>query len=174
MLPISRSLIGDRLGAVVKTWMYVVCVLGVMKSLACAGDREAQPEAPDDPAEIVIEPYDCTPLAGVYRIVYAKHSGDCADLPEQLAYFNDRPSTSALNDDCQATVTTSEDDCDREEDAVCPITAEDGAMLGSANLITAFSQTSASRIEGTATIELSTDAGKTCSATYALIGNKIE
>lgn len=154
--------------------MYVVSLLSVLGSFACAGDHAEEPDGQDDPAEVVIEPYDCAPLAGVYRILYAKRSGDCADLPEQLAYFTDRSSTSALSPDCQATVTTSDDDCDREEDALCPIAAEDGATLGSANLVTAFSQTSASRIEGMATIELSTEAGRTCSATYALIGNKVE
>jgi hypothetical protein len=71
-------------------------------------------------------------------------------------------------------VATSEDDCDREEDAVCPIIGLDGATIGSANLVTAFTQTSTSRIEGMATIELSTGSGRVCSATYALIGQKVE
>jgi hypothetical protein len=153
------------------TWMYAVCLLSVLGSFACA----AEEGAPEAPAELVIvAPTECTPLDGAYRVVYAKRSGDCADLPEQLAQFSDRSSTSALNDDCQATVTTSEDDCDREEDAVCPIVGDDHAPIGTANLTTAFTQTSASRIEGMATIELTTTAGTGCSATYALIGSKVE
>jgi hypothetical protein len=151
--------------------MYVVCLLSVLGSFACAA-KEDVPEAP--PELLIVAPTECTPLDGTYRIVYAKRSGDCADLPEQLAQFDDRSSTSALSDDCQATVTTSEDDCDREEDAMCPIVSEDHSPIGSANLITAFTQTSAIRIEGMATIELSTTAGTGCSATYALIGSKVE
>ena len=153
--------------------MYVVCLLSVSGNLACA-EGENAPDAPGEPAEVVLEPFECTPLAGVYRVVYAKRTGDCADLPEQLAHFDDRASSSALSDDCQATVTTSEDDCDREEDAVCPVLTAEGASIGSAKLFTAFTQTSAIRIEGMATIELSTDAGTGCSATYALIGSKVE
>ena len=150
-------------------WMYVVCLLSVTGSFACASDSNT-PDAPSDPAEVMLGPFECTPLVGTYRVVYAKRSGDCADLQEQLAHFSDRPSTSALSDDCQGTVTTSEDDCDREEDSVCSIISEqDGSFLGTAKLVTAFTQTSEMRIEGMATIELDS-----CSATYSLIGSKIE
>jgi len=151
--------------------MYVVCVLSVSGGFACAAGENGS-EPPPEPAEVVIEPYACTPLAGTYRVVYARRSGDCADLPEQLAFFDGRESISALSDDCEATVSTSEDDCDREEDAVCQVLSENGGTIGTATLVTAFTQTSAVRIEGMATIAVDTAAAD-CTATYALIGSKV-
>ena len=152
--------------------MYVVSLLSVSGTFACAGEENAA-EPPPEPAEAVLDPYTCEPLEGVYRVVYAKRSGDCTDLPEQLAYFDGRAESSALNGNCEASVATSEDDCDREEDAVCPVVSDTGAALGSATLVTAFTQTSAIRIEGMATVELTTNAGGGCTATYALIGSKV-
>jgi hypothetical protein len=152
--------------------MYVVCLLSATESFACAGDDNAA-EPPPEPAEVVLEPYECGPFEGSYRVLYAKRSGDCADLPEQLAHFDDRGRSSALSDDCEASVAVSEDGCSREEDSVCPVLSNDGAAIGSATLLTAFTQTSAVRIEGMAKIELTTDAGKGCSAIYSLIGSKV-
>lgn len=154
-----------------KTWMYVVSLLSATGSFACAGDDNGE-EPPLDPAEVMLEPYACGPFEGSYRVIYAKRSGDCADLPEQLAHFDDRGRSSALSDDCEASVAISEDGCSREEDSVCPVLSNDGAAIGSATLLTAFTQTSAVRIEGMATIQLTTDAGTGCSATYALIGSR--
>lgn len=151
--------------------MYVGCVLSVLASEGCAVG-ESSPD-PSDPSEVVLAPYECAPFEGVYRVVYAKRRGDCADLPEQLAHFDGREHASALNGSCEATITTSDDDCDREEHAKCPVLSDTGAAIGSATLVTAFTQTSEIRIEGSATIELRTIAGTGCTANYALIGSKV-
>lgn len=154
--------------------MYSLRLLTMVAALGCAGTVE-EPEEPEEPKELVLNaPPECAPLAGQYRVVYAKRRGDCADLPEQIASFSDRAHTSALNGSCEAEVSSSEDDCQREEDAVCPIVGTDGTLLGSASLITAFSQTSAVRVEGMATIEINPLVGAGCTATYALIGSKVE
>ena len=153
--------------------MYVVCLLSVFGSFACAAEEPTVEPLPPPTSEVVLEWYECGPFEGTYRVVYAKRSGDCADLPEQLAHFDGRPQSSALNGNCEATVATSVDDCSRQEDSVCPVLSDDGAAIGSATLVTEFTQTSAARIEGKAEIELTTDAGGGCSAVYSLIGTRI-
>jgi hypothetical protein len=140
-----------------------------MASWSCA----TAPEAPET-ADLVLDAPDCAPLEGMYRISYAKKNGDCADLPEQLARFTDRPSSSALSSKCEGSVEISEDQCDREEDAVCPVSDDTGATIGQASLVTTFSQSAERHIEGMATLRLSTDAGIGCTATYYLIGEKVE
>jgi hypothetical protein len=151
-----------------------VCVLSVM-ALGCAADSGSVPEPmPTEPEESQIEYSGCEPLSGVYRVSYAKQSGDCADLPEQLARFTDRSNSSALAPSCIGSITNSEDACDREEDATCPVTDDYGASVGQARLTTTFTQASATKLEGTATIALTTLGGPGCTATYAVSGTKIQ
>lgn len=151
-----------------------VCVLSVM-ALGCATDSGSMPEeTPTEPDTSLIELPGCQPLSGVYRVSYAKQSGDCDDLPEQLARFTDRSNSSALSPNCIGSITTSEDACDREEDATCPVNDDHGMSVGQARLTTTFTQASDTQLEGTATIELITFSGTGCAATYAVSGTKIE
>lgn len=149
-----------------------LCLLGALTGSGCVNDRPA-PEL-QGPSELVIGPQSCAPLQGVYRITYAKRNGDCADLPAQLAKFQDDTTMSALSSACEGTVQTSDDACDREEDGVCAVLDSAGIRIGDAHLNAVFTQTSEIRIEGSATISLTTFAGAACTANYALIGDKIE
>lgn len=154
-----------------KALMCGVCLLGVLASVGCAaesGDGEPPPIA-----ETRIEPTSCEPLRGVYRVTYARKNGDCADLPVQLAKFQDDTTMSALSSKCTGEVDTSEDGCDRVEDGDCDVTDDSGLSIGSAHLSSMFSQTSEIRIEGSTTISLRTNDGFVCTASYALIGDKI-
>lgn len=152
--------------------MYGVCVLGALCSPSCAAES-AEPERP--PAEQArIYPTMCEPLLGVYRVTYARKSGDCADLPVQLAKFKDGTTMSALSSSCNGTVETSDNGCDRTEDGDCDIVDDSGVSTGAAHLSSIFKQTSEIRIEGSTTISLETlDGVPSCSASYALIGDKI-
>jgi hypothetical protein len=149
-----------------------VCVLGVLGSLGCAAES-IEPEEVPVPAETHIEPVMCEPLRGVYRVTYARKNGDCADLPMQLAKFKDDATMSALSSKCIGVVATSDDFCDRSEEGDCDVIDGAGVSIGTAHLSSMFTQTSEVRIEGSTTISLQTLEGAACSASYALIGDKV-
>jgi hypothetical protein len=144
-------------------------LLGVL-AWSCAADSAA----PEEPAKSMIELPACTPLAGVYRVSYSKRTGDCADLPEQLAQFADRTNASALSPSCISAVETSVDGCDRQEDGICPVNDDTGTSIGQARLATMLSSSDDTHLEGTASISLTTFDGTGCTATYAVSGVKIE
>lgn len=154
-----------------KALMCGVCLLGVLESAGCAADSGGEEARPI--AETHIEPTMCEPLRGIYRVTYARKSGDCADLPVQLAKFHDDTTMSALSSKCDGSVDTSEDGCDRAEDGDCDVTDDSDTSIGTAHLSSMFTQTSEIRIEGSTTISLHTSDGFTCMASYALIGDKI-
>ena len=155
-----------------KDLIFGVCVLSVLSGLGCAAES-AGPEQP--PAEEArVSPTTCEPLMGVYRVTYARKSGDCAELPVQLAKFKGDTTLSALSTQCQGTIRTSDDGCERTEDGDCDIVDVTGVPTGAAQLSSIFKQTSEVRIEGSTTINLQTlDGVTTCSASYALIGDKV-
>ena len=153
-----------------------VCLLSVMGASCSTYDTPGgEPEGEPDPeiAKSVIDAPVCDPFSGVYRVSYSKLSGDCADLPEQLARFSEGSSTSVLSKKCSGSIETSEDSCDRTEDTTCPIEDDRGATIGQANLTTMLSQASASQLEGTATIDITQLDGSGCTGTYAVSGTKI-
>jgi hypothetical protein len=157
--------------------MYGVCLLGVLGSSCSTYDTPGgEPEAELDPevAKSVIDAPTCDAFAGVYRINYAKQSGDCADLPEQLARFSEDSNTSVLSKKCIGSIQTSDDNCDRTEDTTCPVENEQGATIGQANLTTTLSQASGSELEGTATITVTQLDGTGCTASYAVSGTKLQ
>jgi hypothetical protein len=148
--------------------MYGLCLLGVMTSLSCAANASSS-EQPPATSESQIDNSVCEPLTGSYRIAYAKERGDCAELPEQVAYFALDGDTSALSSQCQGTIETSENGCERTEDCSSPVADASGAIEGEAHMVALFSQVGAGRAEGTVTITLQTTLGVSCSATYALL-----
>ena len=144
----------------------------MLSGLGCAAESAA-PELP--PAEEGrINPTTCELLSGVYRVTYARKSGDCAELPVQLANFKDDTTLSALSTQCKGTIETSDNGCERTEDGDCDVVDATGVPTGAAHLSSIFKQTSEIRLEGSTTISLQTLAGvTTCSASYALIGDKV-
>jgi hypothetical protein len=138
------------------------------------GEPEGEPETEPEVAKSVIDAPACDPFAGVYRINYAKQTGDCAELPEQLARFSEDSTSSVLSKKCIGTIQVSEDSCDRQEDTTCPVEDDAGASTGQASLKTTLTQASATTLEGTATIQLTTFNGTGCTATYAVSGTKIQ
>ena len=159
--------------------MYGVCLLSVMGS-GCStydtpgGEPETEPDPDPEIAKSVIDAPACDPFSGVYRISYAKQSGDCADLPDQLARFSEGSNTSVLSKKCSGAIEMSEDGCDRTEDTTCPVEDDQGVTIGQASLTTTLTQASASKLEGTATINLTRLDGDGCTASYAVSGTKIE
>jgi hypothetical protein len=153
-----------------------VCLLSVWGSGCSTYDAPGgDPETEPDPeiAKSVIDAPACDPFSGVYRVSYAKQTGDCADLPEQLARFSEDSNTSVLSKKCSGSIETSADSCDRTEDTTCPVEDDQGATIGQASLTTTLTQASASELEGTATIHLTRLDGDGCTATYAVSGTKI-
>jgi hypothetical protein len=133
-------------------------------------------EAPDDPetAEVMLDVPECVEYEGAYRISYAMRSGDCAELPDQLATFDTGSSGSSLADHCEVAVVTSYDGCDREEDSSCRVLDASGVQIGAARLLAKFTQPGKDRIEGTTDIEVSLNNGQGCTGKYSFVGSKVE
>jgi hypothetical protein len=159
------------MGNVMKTSMCARYLLSVLLGSGCAS--ESEPTLPPT-AEVMLAPFTCTGISGVYRVSFVRTTGDCAELPEQLARFTPGANTSALSKDCVGSVETSSDLCDREEETTCAVRDNTGASVGSANLIAVYSQASESRIEGMTTISLVTVGETACTATYSFFGVRVE